>query len=162
MDGSRLAAGAYFPLRIQITMSNLTDLVAAYRTYQSQTSLENALNLMRKLRSCRKISDAGTVCDIVLSEILRIATPQARTTGRRRALGVRADPGIETTGFFTAVSRRGLGSFQKRIAGEHEESVNWNSPDYFCTVNGVENAVLSHIIFNAPPPEGFFEMAIVN
>jgi hypothetical protein len=38
----------------------------------------------------------------------------------------------------------------------------WNGLDYFCTVNGVENAVLSHIIFNSPPPEGFFEIAIVN
>ncbi|NKI69309.1 hypothetical protein GN109_07760 [Collimonas pratensis] len=39
-------------------MNNLTDLVAAYRTYQSQASLENALNLMRKLRGCRKVEDA--------------------------------------------------------------------------------------------------------
>lgn len=41
-----------------MTMNNLTDLVAAYRTYQGQTSLENALNLMRKLRSCGKVEDA--------------------------------------------------------------------------------------------------------
>ena len=33
---------------------------------------------------------------------------------------------------------------------------------YFCTVNGVEYAVFSHIMLNTPPPDGFFEMAIVN
>lgn len=39
-------------------MSNLTDLASAYSSYQDQTTLENALNLMRKLRSCRKVEDA--------------------------------------------------------------------------------------------------------
>src|SRR5258706_15165605 len=37
-----------------------------------------------------------------------------------------------------------------------------HKPGYFLTVNGTENWVLSHIIFNRPPPDGFFSIAMVN
>jgi hypothetical protein len=52
--------------------------------------------------------------------------------------------------------------FRSELLGKMGNLSSWNGLDYFCTVNGVENAVLSHIIFNTPPPEGFLEMAIVN
>src|ERR1700739_1786239 len=47
-----------------------------------------------------------------MSDLLSIATPQARLAGRRRSLGVRTETGIETTGFITVVSRGSLDSFR--------------------------------------------------